>query len=188
MPAYLFTGGMGGAAAMIAGAGALSSANPNLVRDARRLAAVCGAISPVLLTADLGRPSRFLNMLRVFKSQSPMSVGSWALMAFSGSSTLAALVNSPCRERKFVPLINSAAQTLSSATGLVLATYTGVLVGATAIPVWAENSMLLPFHFGISGLASAVSVLQLTGHVESGALRSTRYSFGGSGNGGGRLH
>jgi len=49
-----------------------------------------------------------------------------------------------------------------------MATYTGVLVGATAIPAWSENADLLPAHFGASGLASAVSILELLGRRDEG--------------------
>jgi formate-dependent nitrite reductase membrane component NrfD len=59
---------------------------------------------------------------------------------------------------------------LASATGLVLSTYTGVLIGATAIPVWNYNVATLPHHFAASGVNCAVSILELTGHHESRAL------------------
>ena len=36
-----------------------------------------------LLIVDLGRPMRFLHMLRVFKPTSPLSVGSYILSPFS---------------------------------------------------------------------------------------------------------
>src|SRR4029453_8658512 len=48
-------------------------------------------------------------------------------------------------------------------TGAILATYTGVLLGATAVPLWAAHHKLLPFHFGSVGLGSAVAVLELLG-------------------------
>ncbi|HEX6640667.1 MAG TPA: polysulfide reductase, partial [Thermoanaerobaculia bacterium] len=56
------------------------------------------------------------------------------------------------------------AAVVSAATGLLMATYTGVLVGVTAIPVWKEHVRLLPVHFGASALGSAVSLLELRGH------------------------
>ena len=58
----------------------------------RRRSPQPGAIglSGVALVADLGRPERFLNMLRVFKPSSPMSVGSWLISAFGGASAAAA--------------------------------------------------------------------------------------------------
>ena len=169
VPAYLFTGGAAGAAALIAGAGSLCGASPRLVRDARRLAAICGAVSPVLLISDLGKPSRFLNMLRVLKPQSPMSVGSWTLVLFSNAAAASAFFS---RAKHRFTILGPAAQAVSSASGLVMSTYTGVLLGATAIPAWAENAALLPFHFGASALGSAVAILQLAGHENDGALNA----------------
>ena len=75
VPAYFFVGGVAGIAAVIAAVGALAGGEASLVRDARWMAVVGGLISPVLLVSDLGRPSRFLYMMRVFKTQSPMSMG-----------------------------------------------------------------------------------------------------------------
>ncbi len=93
VPLYFFTGGAAGAAAIIAAAAQMTGAPSRLIRDARYLAAIGGTVSPALLIADLGMPSRFLNMLRVFKIQSPMSVGSWTLFVFSSSSAAAAFLS-----------------------------------------------------------------------------------------------
>src|SRR5436853_756137 len=140
VPVYFFVGGAAGAAAVI-GAAAKRSARDGeaetLSRDARWIAAAGGALSGALLTADLGRPERFLNMLRVFKLQSPMSVGAWTLTAFSTAAAAAAFLDSIAHDgRTAVTLVGDAADALAAATGLVMTTYTGVLIGATAIPVW----------------------------------------------------
>jgi formate-dependent nitrite reductase membrane component NrfD len=173
VPAYFFVGGAAGAAAVIAAAARATGGRPDLARDARWVAAVGGAISPPLLIADLGRPARFLNMLRVFKLRSPMSVGAWTLVAFSNTAAAAAAADAIdrwSRGRIPVRMIGNAAEALSAATGLVLSTYTGVLIGATAIPAWAENVRLLPLHFGASGVGTAVSILELMGHDDDPAL------------------
>jgi hypothetical protein len=47
---------------------------------------------------------------------------------------------------------------------MFLATYTGVLLGATAIPAWFLHRTLLPIHFGVAGLGSAAALLELLGH------------------------
>jgi formate-dependent nitrite reductase membrane component NrfD len=167
IPAYFFVGGAAGAAAMIASAARLAGGRPALVRDARWIAAAGGAIAPPLLIADLGRPERFLNMLRVFKVQSPMSVGAWTLVAFSNAAAAAAFADAIDRAsdgRIPVRVLGDAAETLSAATGLVLSTYTGVLIGATAIPAWSQNVRILPVHFGASAVGAAVSILELMGH------------------------
>ena len=158
VPLYFFVGGAGGGAAVIAFAAQLAGGDPTLVRDARRIAMAGSILSAPLLIADLGRPGRFLNMLRVFKPQSPMSVGAWTLAAFGGAATGAVIA--PWKP------VRTFAAAASAATGLVLATYTGVLLGVTAIPVWSANARILPLHFGASGLGSAASFLELAGHSD----------------------
>lgn len=173
VPLYLFVGGAAGASSVVASAARWLTDDPELIRDARWLAAAGGMISPVLLIADLGRPSRFLNMMRVFKLQSPMNVGAWTLAAFSSFAGAAAFAN--MARQRFdnalpVRIVEDAAGMLASATGVVLSTYTGVLIGATAIPVWNDNVVTLPHHFAASGVNSAVSLLELLGHDDSRAL------------------
>jgi hypothetical protein len=85
-----------------------------------------------------------------------MSVGAWTVAVFGGATTAAVLL--PNRT------LRNLAGAVGAASGLVMATYTGVLIGATAIPIWKENVTLLPVHFGASALGSAVSLLELRGH------------------------
>jgi formate-dependent nitrite reductase membrane component NrfD len=155
VPLYFFVGGAAGGAAVIGGVAEWAGAGTTLARDARRIAAAGGPLSAALLTADLGRPERFINMLRVFKPQSAMSVGSWTLTVFSGSTTLA-----------LIPAASRVAGAASAALGTGMLTYTGVLLGATAIPVWNENVRVLPAHFAASGMGSAAALLTLMGHDE----------------------
>ena len=167
VPLYFFTGGAAGAAAVVGAAARHVGGDEELSRHARWIAAVGGAVSAPLLIADLGRPERFLNMLRIFKPQSPMSVGAWTLTAFSSAAAAAAFAD--LAVERFgagtpVRVVGDAAGLLSAATGLVMASYTGVLLGVTTIPVWAESVDLLPHHFAASGVASAVALLELLGH------------------------
>lgn len=155
VPLYFFIGGAAGGAALIGTIAEWSGTDGTLARDARWIAAAGAPMSAALLTADLGRPERFVNMLRVFKPQSAMSVGSWTLASF-GATTTGALV----------PALAKPVGATSAAFGAVMLTYTGVLIGATAIPVWNENVRLLPVHFAASGLASAAALLTLAGHDE----------------------
>src|SRR3954447_5313018 len=97
-------------------------------------------MSAALLAADLGRPERFLNMLRVFKPQSAMSMGAWTLTAFGSASGAAAFADLLAR-RGVAPVrvVADAAGVLAAATGLGMAIYAGVLVGATVVPVWNRS-------------------------------------------------
>jgi Polysulphide reductase, NrfD len=167
---YFFLGGMAGMSGMLAFAGLVNDAPLAFVRSALWLAVAGSVVSPVLLIWDLGRPSRFLNMLRVFKWRSPMSVGVWMLVTFSACAAAALLLLTvltpsttfdPPSTAARVMLLAAAAGT--GLTGAGLATYVGVLLGATAVPVWSAYHRLLPFHFGIVALGSAVSALELLG-------------------------
>ena len=175
VPLYFFVGGAAGAAAVIAAIAHFTGADRRLVRDARWIAAAGAVISPALLISDLGRPERFLAMLRVFKPQSAMSMGSWTLVGFGGSASAAAFAGI-LRERygpSFpVSVIENAATAASIPFGLGLATYTGVLIGATVIPVWNQNVGDLPMHFAASGLGAAVGLLELFGNEKSRALQA----------------
>jgi Polysulphide reductase, NrfD len=174
IPLYFFVGGAAGAAAVVGAIADYTGADRRLVRDARWIAAAGAVISPALLISDLGRPERFLNMLRVFKPQSPMSVGVWTLLGFSGGAAAAAFAGF-MRERygPSLPLriIENAGSAVSLAFGLPFSNYTGVLIGATVIPAWNQNVVDLPIHFGMSGLSAAVGMLELLGHRKSRALQ-----------------
>jgi hypothetical protein len=172
VPVYFFVGGAAGAAALIGALANLTGKDERLARDARLVAAGGAFVSTGLLIADLGKPERFLNMLRVFKIQSPMSVGAWVLALFSSSSGAAAFAQVIEQRMDIGPVrvLGNVAEGISAAMGLPLATYTGVLIGATAIPAWHHNVKTLPIHFGMSGLGSGVSVLELLGNDDSPAL------------------
>ena len=169
LPVYFFVGGAAGASAVIASVAQFTDGDGDglLARDARWIAAGGAIASGALLTADLGRPERFVNMLRIFKPQSAMSVGSWTLAAFSTASSAAAFADAVDRYfegRVPVRLVSRATTTIAGALGTLMATYTGVLIGATAIPVWNQNIRVLPMHFAASGVGSAVALLELLGH------------------------
>ena len=150
IPCYFFTGGLAGASS---GLGLLADlgGNERLARTAR-LAALAGATaSPVFLILDLGMPSRFYNMLRVFKPTSPMSVGTWILSVFGTSSCIVAATD----VLRIFPRLGQAAETVAALLGPALSTYTAVLVADTSVPVWHEARHELPLVFAASSAASA---------------------------------
>jgi hypothetical protein len=150
IPWYFFLGGLTGASATLAWAADVTG-NRRLGRNAGLVCLAAGTGSPVLLITDLGVPARFLNMLRVFKPTSPMSVGSWILIATGSTAAVAT-----AHERFGIfDRIGRLARGLSAAFGLPLATYTAALVSNTAVPVWHEARRELPFVFASSAAASA---------------------------------
>jgi hypothetical protein len=150
IPAYFFTGGVAGASSVLSLV-ARAAGNQTLARRSLWVGAAAELVSPVLLISDLGRPERFLNMFRVFKVTSPMSVGSWVLGVSGGATTTAALLEATGRLR----LVRRAAELVSGAAGAPLSVYTATLISNTAIPVWHEARQELPFLFGSSAVASA---------------------------------
>src|SRR5690242_1772951 len=170
IPVYFFVGGAAGMAPLLACAGFFLGLT-TLVRGALWIAGLGAILSPILLIMDLGRPQLFLNMLRVFKHRSPMSVGAWILAAFGAFAVPAWLLFELYYREGFAPsvgplvvLVAGGLTFVAAIFGLGLATYTGVLIGATAIPAWSLHRVLLPIHFGTAGLGCAVSLLELLGH------------------------
>jgi len=170
IPIYFFIGGLAGMAAVIAFAGLIFH-EIDLARTAMSLATIGAVLSPILLTIDLGRPRLFLNMLRVFKYKSPMSVGAWIVFAF-GACVIPGLIALELGTRysfgggtdQFLKIFAHLLVIGSAFWGVLLATYTGVLLGVTAIPAWFLHRVLLPIHFGSAGLGSAAALLELLGH------------------------
>jgi hypothetical protein len=171
VPLYFFFGGLGGMSAVIA-LGSVLFHHVDVARVAMWVAVIAGAVlSPILLIMDLGRPHLFLNMLRVFKHRSAMSMGAWILTAFGGCA-VAGLIALEVHTRQIFPggfdqLLRIAAGIFifgAAIFGTLLATYTGVLIGATAIPAWFLHRTLLPIHFGTAGLGSAAALLELFGY------------------------
>ncbi|HVV82999.1 MAG TPA: NrfD/PsrC family molybdoenzyme membrane anchor subunit [Kofleriaceae bacterium] len=154
IPAYFYLGGLAGAAATLAAAAELAGDHAR-ARDLHWIAALGDAAGAVCLVADLGRPSRFHYMMRVFRPTSPMNLGTWILSGAAFTGGLALLRS--LRGRRGPGVVGVA----SAVTGSMLSTYTGVLVGNTAIPVWASTRRRLPVWFAASSAASLASLLEV---------------------------
>jgi formate-dependent nitrite reductase membrane component NrfD len=167
IPGYLFLGGLAGAGAVV-GAAAQLTGRPALARVSKVTAAAAGQLSLVALVHDLGRRRRFLNMLRVFKVTSPMSVGSWFLAGFVPAVNAAAL----CDVTGLLPGVGALATASSAVLGPPVATYTAALISNTAVPAWHDGHRLMPFVFATSALSSAAGVGLLAAPLsESAVLR-----------------
>jgi polysulfide reductase-like protein len=173
IPFYLFFGGLAGATAGLTftarrrGLHSLATWS-NVVN----LAAV--AVSPPLLIADLGRPARFLNMLRVLKITSPMNLGTWIITA-SGIASASSLSAEVLGLRR----VQTGAEGVAAALGPFLSTYTAVLVADTAVPVWHAARRELPFVFAGGSAASAGAATGIvTKSSEAGPAR--RLALGGA--------
>ncbi len=147
---YLFTGGLAGASSILA-AGAQYTGRPRLASRSKGCASAAITVSLLALIHDLGRPARFINMLRVFKPTSPMSVGTWILSAYAplnfaatGSDVLG-----------IAPRAGRAAAAGAGVLGSAVATYTAALIANTAVPAWHGAHQELPFLFAGSAASAA---------------------------------
>lgn len=150
IPGYFYLGGMAGGSSLLAAA-ASATGKPELARAAKVGAASGGVLSLVALVHDLGRPARFLNMLRVFKITSPMSVGSWLLAGYVPLTVVAAGSELTGRWRR----LGTAATVGAAALAPGIASYTGALVSDTAVPAWHDGYRELPYLFVGSGAIAA---------------------------------
>jgi formate-dependent nitrite reductase membrane component NrfD len=160
VPLYFYVGGAAGASSVLSLVSAKLAGRElkNLASDARWFGAIGDLLSAGLLTYDLGKPARFLKMLRVFRPTSPMSVGSWVLAASGAANTASALFGGELSPLK--PLGDGCAW-VGAALGLPLAGYTAVLIGNTAVPLWQGTRRTLPFLFLSSAAVGASSLLAL---------------------------
>ena len=131
---------------------------------------------PIPLIADLGQPGRFWHLffyvndgVPYINLQSPMSVGSWGLLVFSGCALLSFLDNLVAEKRiKFAPFAHLYSHIprkiyalFGTITGLFIAGYTGVLLNVTALPLWAATSPLLGPLFIVSGASTGAAAIAL---------------------------
>lgn len=169
---YFFIGGMAGGSALLS----LLADRPNhedapLGRNGRYLAMLGAALSGALLIKDLGRPERFLNMMRIVKLKSPMSVGVWTLQSFAITSALAAA--NQLKRDGILPFDIShlfpkvLRDLILAASSAMMASYTSVLISATAVPVWYRGRYHIPPIFVASAASTScalnAAVLALTG-------------------------
>jgi formate-dependent nitrite reductase membrane component NrfD len=186
IPAYLFAGGLAAGSSLIA-AGADLTGRPTLRRSGRLGAIAALTFSMVALVHDLGKPSRFLNMLRVAKLTSPMSVGTWILSlygpfagAVAGTEVVSML---PARYRvgplRLAAYVDRPAGLLAALFAPPVAAYTAVLLSDTATPSWHAAHEELPFVFVGSAAAASAGLGLITSPVhETGPVR--RLAVGGA--------
>jgi formate-dependent nitrite reductase membrane component NrfD len=159
---YVFLAGLSGAAQVLAtvlDCASVRNAEP-IVRRGRLLSLLGPTVGPVCLIFDLHTPKRFYNMLRLVKATSPMSLGSWALVAFSGASVATAAPFLLPKGRRLRALARMA-QIPAALAGGVLATYTASLFSATSAPLWASGAKSLAVRFAAASVASAAAALRL---------------------------
>lgn len=167
---YFFAGGLAGGSFAIATLADLFSRDEGLVRAGRYLSLVTLIVSPVLLALDLGRPARAHHMFRIVKLRSPMSLGSWALLLLgliAGPLALMQMIADVTQRDLFRPARRMLG-VIGLPVSLFISGYTGVLVSATNVPLWARNYLLWGPAFVSSAFSTSLAALSLI-------LRLTRH-------------
>ena len=163
---YIFLAGNSGSTALLATIADLTGDERlrGVVRRGRYLSLLGPVLGAPLLIYDLHTPKRFYNMLRVAKATSPMSIGTWILMAFSGGAVLTAAAQAGLDlwpRQRWLGTLARAASVPTALSGVGLSFYTAALMSATSTPVWAAAPRSLAVRYGSSSVASAAAVLTL---------------------------
>jgi formate-dependent nitrite reductase membrane component NrfD len=157
-------------------------------------------LSGLLLTVDLTRPLRFWHMLierntfaPMFKSWSPMSFGSWALLVF-GIFSFIAFLGALAEEDDFrwnafrrfrwpaligvrpPSILGSVIAIIGGLAGLFIAGYTGVLLAVTNRPIWSDTP-LLGMLFIISAASTSAALMLLLAHRSRWRWTSALFSL-----------
>lgn len=178
VPTYFYIGGVAGATSALRAATLLWGGGrfPTFARAARWVGMVGDVVSGVLLIEDLGRPERFLNMMRVFRPTSPMNLGTWILSG-SGALNTAGLLFAD--RTGWLGRMGRGAEVGAGVLGLGLTGYTGVLLANTAVPVWQGACLSLPPLFVSASAASAGSLFQLLPVADEERTLLRRFSIAG---------
>lgn len=178
IPTYYYVGGLTGAALVLSAAAQIGETRgrEKLIRRCRWIGLTGAAVSGGLLIYDLGVPWRFINMLRVFRPTSVMNIGAWILSGTAGTASLSLFLGG---RRNFLGTIGQICGYAAGIFGAGLATYTGVLTGNTAVPVWQASRRWLPVLFGTSAMSSVGALFELT--IENAEERRLTKIFGAAG-------
>lgn len=162
---YVYIAGIAGGAQIIATIADLSG-KPRLrsvVRNGRYLAMTGPVLGAPLLIADLKTPTRWYNMMRIFRKTSPMSIGSYILTGFSAASGLTAAAQALGGAHPEGRMQRAArlTQVPAALAGAGMGGYTGALLSSTSTPLWAAAPRLLSARFACSAVATAAAALSL---------------------------
>jgi len=160
---YFFLASLTGTSAALATLAELFTRDRALVRVARYLALATAIPAPILLVLDLGRPERALNMFRIVKLRSMMSLGSWALLIHGLSSGALGSLQflADVTHHDTLGGLRRGLGLVTMPISLFVSGYTGLLLAATNVPLWARNSLLMGPTFLTSSFSSTLSLVSL---------------------------
>jgi len=162
---YFFLGGLAGASQVIATIADLVARerDRSTVRAGRYLALAGAVVGPALLIVDLHTPRRWYNMFRIARRTSPLSIGTWTLLAFGTLSALTAAAQSlgDATRRPFFHGVARWIGVPAAVAGGVTSVYTGTLLASTSVPLWAVGETVLPALFGAAAASTATAAMTL---------------------------
>lgn len=136
-------------------------------RSTLLLALACMVAGGLLISMDLGAPANLLLILTAGRLNSMMTLDFWALLV-TGAITLVYLIVGWGRKEK-TPLTRVlGVLALIGATGLIVVE-SWMLAGLAAHPLWSGGMTVVSFL--AAAMVSALSIVALTWHEDSGALR-----------------
>ncbi len=156
---YIYVGGLAAGAQIISTVVALLGipSTDDVVFVGRAVALAGAILGGILLIVDLHTKSRFYNMLRIFRPTSPMSIGTYVLMAF-GFWSLLAFAAQLFLGWMIIALVCSV---LASVFAWWMTTYTAALLAQTATPLWASTPRLLAIRFASAAMAAGAAAMLL---------------------------
>ncbi len=164
---YLWLAGMAGGAYLAAFAvnRFTGGKNDSLLRLSTYLAIPLVVLGVLLLIFELGNPIRFWHLFTQFDVVSPMSMGTWILMAWVIIAMIMIvswwLQNRVSEEvAASLAALRGPLSIVSAVLAAALITYTGVLLAVSSQPLWS-NTVLLPTLFVISAVSTGVAILVL---------------------------
>ena len=162
---YIFLAGLSGGAAVISTVLDFTRgrAAGQTVRRGRLLSLLGPTVGTLGLIGDLHTPKRFYNMLRLFKLTSPMSIGSWVLVAFAKFSvlTVAADLLGRFPGLRWLRALGRIARVPLALSGAGVGTYTASLLSATSTPLWAAAPCATAVRFACSSVAAGTAAMAL---------------------------
>jgi formate-dependent nitrite reductase membrane component NrfD len=138
-----------------------------LVRAGRYIALAGGLSSTAVLISALHTPQRWYNMLRLFKSTSPMSIGIWSITPFVELSGLTAIgqIAEDLGKKKAGGVMGCAFGIPAALLGAIVTTYMGTELEETNMPLWASAYPLMAPLYGAAALSASAAALSITAAV-----------------------
>ncbi len=161
---YVFLAGLSGGSMIVSTIAERAGHAGSVGRRGRLIATLAPTLGSAVLVWDLHTPQRFMNMMRVAKRTSPMSIGTWLLLSFSACVMPAAaaelVADRTARPGLFRGLARAAAVP-AAFFGAGIGTYTAALLAATSTPLWAAAPRALAVRFASSSIVAGASALSL---------------------------